>query len=813
MSELSNNGRASSSQRWSSVFIACLLIISLQDALALTPSGNNKQANGGRSFQNRLPMKMSDAAIYSDFPGSDEGAKQLAAVRERILDTTDQLTRSTAASRRGIRRKKYKRKLIPETEKEKRRLKLTRQAEYQQVVADAKADGSQAPSLWSFEGLFPDPVFDQNTIKRDLFAVKDQDKETMKKAAAKARMYGETVAGKNKGEPFILFGQPELTGPKASPAKAIAEADVSKAAATDTDALGILAAPTTAANATVLAGGKIDRGMTRMVEDKMFGYRRSAIGTFQYETSLMGDGAIKFRDGVRLGNALPVNADRLTWMAKKELQKGRVEESRELYEQVAQMDPRDGRAYLGLSRCAERRRDYKLARDWLRAGIQNSIAKQVSPLSAPDSKGNPFLLQALGRLEEKRGHLAMAESLYVQAARSRPSHAAAWVALGQLRTRKLGQTVSAGRACYETADRELRRAGLPANSHVYTAWASLEYKGAGDIRRARQLFKMALEVDPRCSAAYLQLGVMEADNENWEEAEQYFEKVLKFDKRNTRVLQAYALMETRRPEGRSSKAIDLFERALKINSRDAGVLQPYAIYVAELGDIDAARTLFRRGTMVNKRHAPVWQAWGVMEMRDGYPEEARKIFQQGIWACAQLAGNQSGGYHCARLWQAWGVLEAKEGDYPAARRCFSRALDADSRNVATMTAWTSMEEEIGNMKDARFLFERSLKNFSPGSDAKMTVWRAYELMEQRAGNINEAQNVYQRATRETFNIQDDNSFAFDGRGADAPLAKKIASKDKKKEEFEFSRWDGGMSSMKGEVWMEDGSITDVKKAS
>jgi tetratricopeptide (TPR) repeat protein len=114
----------------------------------------------------------------------------------------------------------------------------------------------------------------------------------------------------------------------------------------------------------------------------------------------------------------------------------------------------------------------------------------------------------------------------------------------------------------------------------------------------------------------------------------------------------------------------------------------------------------RRGTEVNKRDPAVWQAWGVLETRDGYAEDARDIFQQGIWACAQLSGGQSGGWRCARLWQAWGVLEAREGEHAAARRCFSRALDADNRNVAAVTAWTLMEEDMGNHRDARLIFER-----------------------------------------------------------------------------------------------------------
>ena len=114
----------------------------------------------------------------------------------------------------------------------------------------------------------------------------------------------------------------------------------------------------------------------------------------------------------------------------------------------------------------------------------------------------------------------------------------------------------------------------------------------------------------------------------------------------------------------------------------------------------------RRGTQIDKRHAPLWQAWGVLETRHGSAAAARDVFQQGIWACAQSSGGQSGGRHCARLWQAWGVLEAKEYDYAAARRCFSRALDADNRNVAAITAWTLMEQELGRFNDAKLIFER-----------------------------------------------------------------------------------------------------------
>ena len=84
---------------------------------------------------------------------------------------------------------------------------------------------------------------------------------------------------------------------------------------------------------------------------------------------------------------------------------------------------------------------------------------------------------------------------------------------------------------------------------------------------------------------------MEADFEHWDEAKKSFENVLRFDQRNSRVLQAYAIMESKRPGGDSRDVIDLFERALRAKPKDAGVLQAYALFVVDLGDIKAGREL------------------------------------------------------------------------------------------------------------------------------------------------------------------------------------------------------------------------------
>lgn len=681
-------------------------------------------------------------------------------------------------------KQKFKRKRIPKTEQDARQLRQQREKEYERLVTNADS----VPSIWNFESLFPSPIIDEESVNRDLFEIQRRDRKKEEERNNGIRKVATNSYSSEVANPFLrlMWTEPAI-----------------KARGSTSSVLNTLSnqtAPATlvsnkVSNTTV---ARVDRGMTRMVEDRIYGFRRGSTGDIRYQTSLMGDGAVQYREGVRLGNALPINADRLNYMAKKEMQKGRVEEAEDLYEKAVEIDPRDGRAYLGLSRCAQRRHDFKLAREWLSLGIANSASTFNGN---PDHGANPFLLQALGCLEEQAGQLAQAESLYTSAVRSRPSHAAGWVALAQIRTRKLGQSVGAGRSCFEAAERELKISGLPQSSHVYTAWADLELKKAGDTRKARRLLKSALEIDPKCSVAWLQLGMLESDSENWDKAEECFEKVLKFDQRNSRVLQAYALMETKRPEGNSRKAIGLFERALKANPRDAGVFQAYGLYVAKLGDAKSARDLLRKGTEIDKRHAPTWQALGVLETRSGNPEEARSIFQQGIWSCAQLTGCKSGGHSCARLWQAWGVLEAGEGNHAAARRCFNRALDADSRNIPAITAWSCMEEKLGNRQDARAIYERALPRFSAGSESKKALWRNYELMEQRAGDTAAAQRVYQRAMREviTFEESSVDDESFDTNSSPQP-ENTISSRGKR--EKEVVRWNGGG----GEVWLNDRAI-------
>jgi hypothetical protein len=244
-----------------------------------------------------------------------------------------------------------------------------------------------------------------------------------------------------------------------------------------------ISTPLTSTSSIPAVQAPVDKTLTRMVQDRLYGLSRTPGGSIQYSTSMLDTSrAVQFREGIRLGRALKINIDRLCHFAKKDVSHGRLEEGQEYYTKAQKLDPTDGRPYLGLSRIAQRRGDIKLARDLLKEGIHKSIGGYVvvkgpctnavvdggsrslmkkqqqqqrtersnktgsSSSSSnnrdeeqsdvnfqeeegavigtiPDLGPNPHLMQALGTLEQECGNLALAEDLYLQAIRSRPSHA------------------------------------------------------------------------------------------------------------------------------------------------------------------------------------------------------------------------------------------------------------------------------------------------------------------------------------------------------------------------------------------------------
>ena len=81
--------------------------------------------------------------------------------------------------------------------------------------------------------------------------------------------------------------------------------------------------------------------------------------------------------------------------------------------------------------------------------------------------------------------------------------------------------------------------------------------------------------------------------------------------RNTHIMQAWAVMESRR--GNARRAIELFERAIETRPSDAGIYNAYATLSKDLGDVEGARRQFELADCARllgrRERAPVRSAY------------------------------------------------------------------------------------------------------------------------------------------------------------------------------------------------------------
>jgi len=431
---------------------------------------------------------------------------------------------------------------------------------------------------------------------------------------------------------------------------------------------------------------------------------------------------------VSAGRVLSINLDLLSYSARRAMQQGNTTLGEELYVRCTQVDPWDGRGWVGLAKFYKKRAQFGKAREILMEGLKKSA-------------DNPYLLQSLGSLEAHTGNLAAANTRFQQATSADPSHAASWVAWGKLEERF--RRPQRARQCYAKAARE--------DSSNYYAWqclAVLETK-SGDLDAARALFKKCTDVNPHNAASWQAWGTMERQAGRIDEAANLFARAVRASPKNTWVLQALALLEWDR--GHFTQAEALFTKALVLKPWDGGLYQTWAVLLQKSGDVQRARVLFQEGSLRAKDHAALWQAWALMEAEAGKIAEARALFQQGVWG----AGSSPKVYN---LWQAWGLLEAKQENLDDARKYLARAVDCADRPATTLLAWALVEERLGAVLKGRELMEKavSLEGTNP------LVWAGYLRFTRRIyGDTSaEAADVYQRQVVAEIRTRSDREEAF-----------------------------------------------------
>ena len=381
--------------------------------------------------------------------------------------------------------------------------------------------------------------------------------------------------------------------------------------------------------------------------------------------------SLKINQDILIHQAAKMRNNALKLRNKDERMRFRLDSLR-VYQRAKLLDPRDGRAYVGIGQVLRQLGEYDAARQCYQDGC--------------DATGgdNPYIWQAWGTLEAEEGNISKARQLYDAATAADKTHAAAWHAWG---------IFEKSQGNYQRA-RDLFVKGMRmvppsrASPHLYQSLGVMAME-RGRTQEAREHFKEGTktEAGARSAALWQAWAILESREGNSDQARKLFQCGLMVDPNNRYVWLSWAVYEA--TQGFVDRARSLLTRGCKLNPGDPPLLQALARLEASEGNITMARILFEQGTKLDPLHQANWQAWALAEWKVGNIDYARELLQRGVWVSPRSE-------NASKLFHAWGVLEEREGNIALARQLYKCGIRADPTSEMTWLTWALMEEKQGN---------------------------------------------------------------------------------------------------------------------
>ena len=215
----------------------------------------------------------------------------------------------------------------------------------------------------------------------------------------------------------------------------------------------------------------------------------------------------------------------------------------------------------------------------------------------------------------------------------------------------------------------------------------------------------------------------------WRKASQILRDILEIDPKDSHSHLALARLESRREQNGKIKQTDISFSSNKKKSHtknDENEDSPFKD--------NAARNAFRHGTKMCPKSVHLWQAWAVYEQELGNNEKAAELFRKA------LELDDCNPYVC----HAFGLMEKRGGNVKHARELWEKALTKQS-TAALVCSLGQLYASSGEPDKARDLYAGNINRFLSERERIEIYLAAAWLEERHFSNIDEALNLLKRA--------------------------------------------------------------------
>ena len=151
---------------------------------------------------------------------------------------------------------------------------------------------------------------------------------------------------------------------------------------------------------------------------------------------------------------------------------------------------------------------------------------------------------------------------------------------------------------------------------------TLERMGLDD--EAHKLYRRAIEMDPNCASAHLNMGASLVEKARYEEAEPHYRAAIPGRPTASSYTSLGYVLDR---NGKTDEAIAQFERAIEIDPTYIEAYNNMAAALARRGNLAAAAGLYRKSIAQNPNTAAYYALGGVLQTM-GKKEEAAAEFEK-----------------------------------------------------------------------------------------------------------------------------------------------------------------------------------------
>jgi len=209
------------------------------------------------------------------------------------------------------------------------------------------------------------------------------------------------------------------------------------------------------------------------------------------------------------------------------------------------------------------------------------------------------------------------------------------------------------------------------------------------LQEAQMAYRKAVEMDPRCLAAWFGLGCTHVKQSNWTEAAEAFRRAVEIDSRNANAW--WRLGKVYQEQSRHRQAILAFREAAEIRPEDAAIWGLLGDACYDAGEMDESVDAYKRALEIDPTEAVMWCLFAGACHGAGEPGEAVNAYKKALEIDPTNAS----------AWFDLGAVRFRQGECTDAVMAFEKALAVDPGYLAAHAGLIRSLLAVGRVADAK----------------------------------------------------------------------------------------------------------------